>query len=140
MTLRAEQYTNIGNGLKCARQMLLKDKKSNPKYIILITDGQPNAALSDEYEGLAYHKQVAAFSRQTTMETKKAIGTHHALVEAGKTSRERIKISVVFISPEEDKDEESEKTAREIARIGAGKFHRVKAIERLPLEALATVG
>jgi Mg-chelatase subunit ChlD len=140
MTLRAEQYTNIGNGLKCARQMLLKDKKSNPKYIILITDGQPNAALSDDYDAQSYYKQVAAFSRQTTMETKKALGTHHALVEAGKTSRGRIKISVVFISPEKDKDEESEKTAREIARIGAGKFHRVKAIERLPLEALATVG
>lgn len=140
MTLRAEQYTNIGNGLLCARKILLKDKNSNPKYIILITDGQPNAALSDDYDGQSYHTQIAAFSRQTTMETKKAMGTHHALVEAGKTSRKHIKISVVFICPEEVEDEESEKTAREIARIGAGRFHKVKTIERLPLEALATVG
>ena len=140
MTMRAEQYTNIGNGLRCARKMLLKNKNSNPKYIILITDGQPNAALSDDYEGESYHSHVASFSRQTTMETKRAMGTHHALVEAGKTARDHIKISVVFISPEGDPDEEGERTVREIARIGRGKFHKVKAIERLPVEALATVG
>ena len=74
------------------------------------------------------------------METKKALGTHHALVEAVKTSRKQIKIAVVYICPEKADDEESEKTVREIARIGAGRFHKVKAIERLPLEALATVG
>jgi hypothetical protein len=67
------------------------------------------------------------------------MGTHHALLEAGKTSRENIKISVIYISPEDEKDENSEKTAREIARIGSGRFHKVKAIERLPLEALAAV-
>lgn len=140
MTLSAEQYTNIGNGLLCARRMLLKNKDSNPKYIILITDGQPNAALSDEGAGLSYHSQVAEFSRQTSMETKQAMGTRHALSEALKTSRRHIKISVIFISPAKDEDAQSEKTAREIARIGAGRFHKVKAIERLPLEALAAVG
>ncbi len=139
MVLRAEQYTNIGNGLACARKMLLKDRKSNPKYIILITDGQPNAALSAEPDGRTYHAQVASFSRETSMERKKALGTHHALIEAGKTSREHIKISVVFICPQGEEDQESERTAREIARIGAGKFHKVTAIDRLPLEALATV-
>lgn len=139
MTLRAEQYTNIGNGLACARKMLLKDRNSNPKYVILITDGEPNAALSDEYQGQDYHTQVAAFSRQTSMETKRAIGAHHALVEAAKTSRKHIKISVVFICPGKTEDTESERIAREIARIGGGRFHKVRAIERLPLEALATV-
>jgi len=140
MVLRADQFTNIGNGLLCARRMLLNNKKGNPKYIILITDGQPNAALSDDYNNPAYHSQVAAFSRQTTMETKKAMGTHHAIIEAGKTSRNHIKISVIYICPEGEQDDASEKTAREIARIGSGRFHKVKAVERLPLEALATVG
>ncbi len=139
MTLRADQYTNIGNGLSCARKMLLKDQNSNPKYIVLITDGEPNAALSEDSRTEDYHQQVAAFSRSTTMDTKKAMGTHHALQEAAKTSRKHIKISVVYISPEDEADGESERTAREIARIGCGKFHKVKAIERLPLEALATV-
>jgi len=139
MTLRADQFTNIGNGLTCARKMLLKDKNSNPKYIILITDGEPNAALSDDFDSEGYHRRVADFSKGTTMETKKSMGKHHALVEAGKTSRESIKISVIYISPEDEKDEDSERTAREIARIGSGKFHKVSAIERLPLEALAAV-
>ena len=139
MTLRADQFTNIGNGLTCARKMLLKDKNSNPKYIILITDGEPNAALSDDFDNAGYHQRVADFSKSTTMETKVLMGTHHALLEAGKTSRENIKISVIYISPEDEKDENSEKTAREIARIGSGRFHKVNAIERLPLEALAAV-
>lgn len=141
MTLRAEQYTNIGNGLRCARQMLLKEKNSNAHYIIIITDGQPNAALSEEYEDVgSYHARVAAFSRQTSMETKRAIGTRHALVEAGLTRRRHIKISVVYIAAGDREDQESERTARAIARIGNGRFHKVKALERLPLEALETVG
>lgn len=141
MTLRAEQYTNIGNGLRCARRMLLKGKNSNAKYVILITDGQPNAALSDEYEDTSsYHARVAAYSRQTSMETKRALGTHHAIVEASLTRRQHIKISVVYIATEGKEDEESERTARDIARIGNGRFHKVNAIERLPLEALAMVG
>jgi Mg-chelatase subunit ChlD len=139
MTLRADQFTNIGNGLTCAKKMLLKDKNSNPKYIILITDGEPNAALSDDFDSAGYHQRVADFSKGTTMETKVLMGTHHALLEAGKTSRANIKISVIYISPENEKDENSEKTAREIARIGSGRFHKVNAIERLPLEALAAV-
>lgn len=139
MTLRADQFTNIGNGLTCARKMLMQDKNSNQKYIILITDGEPNAALSDDFDRTTYHQKVADFSRATTMETKKSMGKHHALVEAGKTSRENIKISVIYISPEAEKDEESERVAREIARIGSGRFHKVTAIERLPLEALAAV-
>ena len=139
MTLRADQFTNIGNGLTCARKMLLKDKNSNPKYIILITDGEPNAALSDDFDNAGYHQRIADFSKSTTMETKVLMGTHHALLEAGKTSRENIRISVIYISPEDEKDENSEKTAREIARIGSGRFHKVNAIERLPLEALAAV-
>ncbi|MCX8042594.1 MAG: VWA domain-containing protein [Desulfobacterota bacterium] len=141
MTLRAEQYTNIGNGLRCARRMLLKEKNSNSRYIIIITDGQPNAALSDEPEdGLSYHARIAAFSRETTMETKRALGAHHALVEAGLTRRKHIKISVIYIAEGDKEDQESERIAREIARIGNGRFHKVKAIERLPLEALETVG
>ena len=136
MTLRADQFTNIGNGLSCARRMLMQDKNSNQKYIILITDGEPNAALSDDFDRAGYHQKVADFSKATSMETKKSMGKHHALVEAGKTSRENIKISVIYISPEKEKDEESERIAREMARIGSGKFHKVTAIERLPLEAL----
>jgi len=139
MTLRSEQYTNIGNGLRVARQMLDKSRNSNGKFIILITDGEPNAALSEDSRGKTYHAQVAAFSRQTSMETKRAMGTQHALLEAARTQRKHMKIAVVYISHEGKADQESERTAREIARIGGGRFHKVKAIEQLPLEALAAI-
>ncbi|MBP1721828.1 MAG: von Willebrand factor type domain [Deltaproteobacteria bacterium] len=75
MTLRSEQYTNIGNGLRVARRMLQKDRNSNAKLVILITDGEPNAALSEESRGAGYHMRVAEFSRETTMEAKRAMGS-----------------------------------------------------------------
>jgi len=136
MTMKAEQYTNIGNGLICARRILLKEKNSNPKYIVLITDGQPNAALIEEQDGSRDTRRVVSYSREISMERKELIGTQHALTEAGKTSRKDIRISVIFISQGES---QGEQLAREIARIGHGKFHKVLAVERLPLEALATV-
>jgi Mg-chelatase subunit ChlD len=139
MTLRSEQYTNIGNGLRVARQMLQKDRNSNAKFIILITDGEPNAALSDDSRGDGYYARVAEFSHGTSMETKRAMGAQHALLEAARTRRKHMKVAVVYICPEDKIDPESERVAREIARRGGGKFHRVRALERLPLEALETV-
>jgi len=136
MTMKAEQYTNIGNGLICARRILMKEKNSNPKYIVLITDVQPNAALIEEQNGRRDARRIVSYSRELSMERKELLGTQHALTEAGKTSRKDIKISVIFISRGEG---QGEQIAREIARIGHGRFHKVLAVERLPLEALATV-
>jgi Mg-chelatase subunit ChlD len=139
MQMRSKQFTNIGNGLSTSRRMLQKSRKENPKYIILITDGEPNAALSDDIEGADYYTRIAQFSRETTMETKRAMGARHALQEASRTRRERIKISVVYIATEAGGIDESERVAREIARIGSGRFHRVRTIENLPLETLEAV-
>ena len=44
-----------------------------------------------------------------------------------------MKIAVVYICPEDKVDPESERVAREIARSGGGKFHKVRSIEHLPL-------
>ena len=139
MQMRSKQFTNIGNGLTTARRMLQKNRKGNPKYIILITDGEPNAALSDDIEGTDYYSRIAEFSRETSMETKRAMGAQHALREATRTSHELIKISVVYIAPETDGIDENQRVAREIARLGGGRFQLVKAIEHLPLEALEAV-
>jgi len=139
MTLRSEQYTNIGNGLRVARRMLQKDRNSNAKFIVLITDGEPNAALSDDSRGDGYHARVARFSHETSMEAKRAMGAQHALQEAARTRRKHMKVAVVYICPEGASDPESERVAREIARLGGGKFHRVRTLENLPLEALETV-
>ena len=79
----------------------------------------PCPALSDDIEGSDYYSRIAEFSRGT--------------------SREHIKISVVYIAPQTDGVDESERVAREIARMGSGRFQLVRAIEHLPLEALESV-
>ena len=43
--------TSLREALREARQMLQKDRNSNAKFIILITDGEPNAALSEGSRG-----------------------------------------------------------------------------------------
>ncbi len=119
MTLRSEQYTNIGNGLRVARQMLEKDRNSNAKFIILITDGEPNAALSDDSRGDGYYARVAEFSHGTSMEAKRAMGAQHALLEAARTRRKHMKVAVVYICPEDKVDPESERVAAK-SPAGAG--------------------
>jgi len=151
--LRADQYTNIGNGLLHARNMLLRDKSGNKKHIVLISDGQPNAALSDAAEkedssekgqeiftrehgipdGLIYQDQPTTLLRGDDWKTKEQLGTKHAIIEARKTRDNDIKISVLLIT---HKDELGEWTARKIAQIGRGKFYKVKTIEHMPLDAL----
>ena len=148
--LRADQYTNIGNGLLHARNMLLRDKSGNKKHIILISDGQPNAALSATVEGEdsleeivtrkhpvsdgeIYRRQPTTPFRGNDWKTKEHLGTKHAIVEARTTRDNDIKISVLLITHQ---DELGEWIARKIAQIGRGRFHRVKTIESMPLDAL----
>jgi Mg-chelatase subunit ChlD len=151
--LRADQYTNIGNGLLHARNMLLRDKSGNKKYIVLITDGQPNAALSaamksedllekenerlkEGYripDGWIYWDQLASTFKGTDWKSKEQLGTKHAIIEARKTRDKDIKISVLLIT---HRDELGEWTAGKIAQIGRGKFYKVKTIESIPLNAL----
>ena len=148
--LRADQYTNIGNGLHYARNMLLRDKSGNKKHIILISDGQPNAALSATVEGEdsleeivtrkhpvsdgeIYRRQPPTPFRGDDWKTKEHLGTKHAIVEARTTRDNDIKISVLLITHQ---DELGEWIAHKIAQIGRGKFYRVKTIESMPLDAL----
>ncbi|NOQ86782.1 MAG: VWA domain-containing protein [Deltaproteobacteria bacterium] len=150
--LRADQYTNIGNGLLRARNMLLRDKGGNKKHIILISDGQPNAALSADAErenlseqevefskghstpgGWIKQDQLVKTSKGDDWKTKEQLGTKHAIIEARKTKDNDIKISVLLITHQ---DELGEWIARKIAQIGRGKFYRVKTIENMPIDAL----
>jgi Mg-chelatase subunit ChlD/predicted transcriptional regulator len=114
--LKAKQYTNIGDGIKCSRELLLKDRSSNPGHIILLTDGEPTAASSGPARGLS-------------MEERKIIGEQYAVEEARKTVAERIKISIILItSPDEPANT---KFAEKISRIGRGYFIKAAA-EDLP--------
>lgn len=151
--LRADQYTNIGNGLLHARNMLLRDKSGNKNYIILISDGQPNAALSTSVEdedslergkerfqeayrtteGWTHWNQLATTFKGNDWKTKEHLGTKHAIMEARKTRDNDIKISVLLITHQ---DELGEWIARKISQIGRGKFYKVKTIKSMPLNAL----
>ena len=145
--LRADQYTNIGNGLSHARNMLLRDKSGNNKYIILITDGQPNAAIAAamraeeqlgkerirEHYPLPEDALRGTQRRGVDWKAKEQLGTRHAIAEARKTRDKNIKVSVLLIT---HRDELGEWTARKIAQIGRGKFYCVKTVENMPLNAL----
>jgi len=138
--LRADQYTNIGNGLRHARNMLLRDNSGNKKHIILISDGQANAALptaSDAASDLpaVKHERVhpPTTSKGAEWIMREQLGTKHAITEARTTRDKDIKISVLLITQQ---DELGEWIARKISQIGRGKFFRVKTIEHMPLDAL----
>lgn len=148
--LRADQYTNIGNGLMHARNLLLRDKGGNKKYIVLITDGQPNASVAGAVKGEslaegamegryvqpagpADREMRTAPNRGGDLKTRELLGTKHALIEARTTRDKDIHISVLLIT---HRDDLGEWTARKIAQIGRGKFYRVKTIESMPLNAL----
>jgi len=151
--LRADQYTNIGNGLLHARNMLFRDKSGNKKHIILITDGQPNAALSTAMKGKALlerekeifekgylipdgwyrRNQIANIFKRDDWKTKEQLGSKHAIMEACKTRDKDIKISVLLITHQ---DELGEWVARKIAQIGRGKFYKIKTIKSMPFDAL----
>jgi Mg-chelatase subunit ChlD len=148
--LRAEQYTNIGNGLRCAREMLMRAKDGNKKYIILITDGQPNAATAEEVEKHDPYKdkKVSIYSNSTYWDhmidafksldwkKKEELGTSHALTEALMCRDKDIKISTLLITQQ---DQQGEWLARRIATIGRGRYYKVKTPESLPLDALNIV-
>jgi hypothetical protein len=98
--LRADQYTNIGNGLLRARTMLLHDNSGNKKHIILITDGQPNAALAGTLQGedTTGHTEIkmapqipegegrgqglVTSYKGKDWKAKEQLGTKHAIMEA----------------------------------------------------------
>jgi hypothetical protein len=148
--LRAEQYTNIGNGLRCAREMLLRSKDGNKKYIILITDGQPNAATAEEaekqdpyrdkkgsiYSNSTYWDHMIDAFKSMDWKRKEELGTSHALTEAVVCRDKDIKISTLLITQQ---DQQGEWLARKIATIGRGRYYKVKTPESLVIDALNIV-
>jgi len=126
VTLRADQYTNIGKGIECAKKLLLAEKGPEQKHIILITDGQPNATSKD-----------IADSIKAKISMKEEMAFRFAISEAEKVARRDIKISVLLIT---GGDEQGITFAKRIARIGRGRFYKASAVERIPIKALEMVG
>lgn len=119
MPLRAIQYTNIGDGIKCAREMLLKVRDMNQKHIILLTDGEPTA--------------TSKAIKNLNMEERIVIGEEYAAEEAKKTVSQDIKISVLFIA---SGNEEGKKFADKLTKIGGGYLYKINALEDLPISML----
>jgi len=120
--LRADQYTNVGRGIECALKMLMREKVPWEKHIILITDGQPNAA-----PGVGSRISSSAEMK------REEIGYRFALTMARKATQRDIKVSILLIT---DPDNRGVDFARKIALIGKGRFYRVNAAEKIPVSAL----
>ncbi|RMF97209.1 MAG: VWA domain-containing protein [Candidatus Schekmanbacteria bacterium] len=120
--LRADQYTNVGRGIECALKMLIREKVPWEKHIVLITDGQPNAA-----PGIGNRVSSSAEMK------REEIGYRFALQMARKAAQRNIKVSILLIT---DPDNRGIDFARKIALIGKGRFYRVSSAEKIPISAL----
>ena len=120
--LRADQDTNVGRGIECALKMPMREKVPWEKHIILITDGQPNAA-----PGVGSRISSSAEMK------REEIGYRFALTMARKATQRDIKVSILLIT---DPDNRGVDFARKIALIGKGRFYRVSSAEKIPVSAL----
>jgi Mg-chelatase subunit ChlD len=115
VSLSARGNTNIGDGIKCASQLLLRDRNHNQKYILLITDGQPTAVSQRAFDQLEALKEKDLSEESVILETKKA-------------SARGVKVSVIHIT---DKGEASGEFIKNIVRMGKGKVCRMSSPEDL---------
>lgn len=115
VNLSARGNTNIGDGIKCASQLLFQGRNHNQKYILLITDGQPTAVSERDFDRLKVWKE-------------KDLTEESAILETRKTAAKGVKVSVIHIA---SKDEASGQFIRNIARDGRGKVRRISRPEDL---------
>ena len=157
--MEPHQFTNVGDGIKRALELLLKDKAPNKKQIIIISDGIPNIAPGDKASSPSRHAsrssdmvhfgsslglgsdqersaEHGSLSNEVALMFKELMGSRHATKEARKAREKNIEISFLYISGEEKR---GEFFAKKIARIGRGKFYNVKRLSDLPLKALELV-
>lgn len=107
--------TNIGDGLKSSLKLLIQSRSNNPKYILLITDGQPTAISESDFAQL---KEVK----------KRDLTEESALLETRRAAARGIKVSVIHIAAEADN---SGTFIKDIARVGKGKIRRVSSSDDL---------
>lgn len=113
--INAGGNTNIGDGIRHASELLLRDRSQNRKYIVLITDAQPTALTHEAFETFKPTKEKDLTEEYTILETRRA-------------SASRIETSVIHVAND---TEPSEAFARNIARAGSGQVRRVGCLEDL---------
>jgi Mg-chelatase subunit ChlD len=113
--LFARGNTNIGDGIRCATDLLSQGKSQNQKYIVLVTDGQPTAISQQTFERLKVQSEKDLTEESAVMETRKA-------------AARGIKLSVVHVA---NRNEPSGEFIRSLARAGRGKVRRMSGLEDL---------
>ncbi|MFH1639047.1 MAG: VWA domain-containing protein [Chloroflexota bacterium] len=107
--------TNIGDGIRCAAELLNQGSSRNQKYIILITDGEPTAISQNVFNQIKEVKEKDLTEESALLETKKA-------------AAKGIRLSVIHIATE---FEASGEFIRNVARIGQGKVRRMSSPDDL---------
>ena len=113
--LDAGGNTNIGNGVKCAADLLLKERNHNQKFIVLITDGEPTAISSEAY-------------KRSRPGTDKTMTEEDILIETRKAMVKGIKTSVIHLR---DFKTDGYKLIKNIARVGRGHVIKISSIDQL---------
>jgi Mg-chelatase subunit ChlD len=158
LNLTAHQYTNIGDGIKKAREILLNRDPGHQKEIIIMSDGLPNISgeglstedfFSPEYSEMnefrycigtppspSYTPEDAAAIKYTKSMFKNVLAKDYAAKEARKARERGIKISFLYIGEHES---DGHTFARQLSRLGGGTYHAIKKVSCLPQKALELI-
>ncbi len=158
LNLTAHQYTNIGDGIKKAREILLKKDPGHQKEIIIMSDGLPNISgeglstedfFSPEYSEMnefrycigtppsrSYAPADAAAIKNTRTMFKAVLARNYAVQETRKARERGIKISFLHIG---ERESDGHTFARQLSRLGGGTYHTIQKISCLPQKALELI-
>ncbi len=159
INMNAHQHTNLGDGILKAKKILLKKDPCNQKEIIIISDGLPNLTdkgisrdnlFSVDYGEMDdFRHSIGAtpcppndtVSNRTAIRSTKnmfqeVLVKKHVLKETFKACKQGIKISFLYIGKQ---DNNEDKMAKDICRLGNGKYYNIKKIANLPLKAMGLI-
>ena len=113
--LSAGGNTNIGDGIKCATELLLREPGRNQKYIVLITDGASSAISQKAFDQLPRTKEEDLTEECAILETRAAASSG-------------VITSVIYIT---GGDQADEGFVRRVADTGGGHIQRISSFEDL---------
>ncbi len=112
-TINAGGNTNIGDGIRCATQLLLRKPSRNRKYIVLVTDGQPTAISQEAFNKFEHTKE-------------KDLTEEYAILETRRASSCGVKTSVIHIT---EGKKLGEGFAKNIAKVGGGQVRKISCLD-----------
>ena len=107
--------TNIGDGIRRSRELLLRESQGKEKFIIVITDGEATAVTEKGFDNLAVVK-----GRNPTEE--------YALLETKRAAVRGIRVTAIRVGGE---SKQRDDFVRKLARIGRGKYKRIRSMQEI---------